>query len=103
MKRKIVRLFAIGMTVMMFAQMPVVPVRAAQADVAPESAKLQQMEDEMIQDTVEAKTYEAVTAASGDFGENKGLHWKYDIATKTVTVSGDDIPGVMVVWEWASY
>ena len=67
------KLLLYGMAALMASQIPAMPVSAAQAG-------------EILQETVEAQTYEAVTATSGDFGVNNGLHWEYDTETKTVTV-----------------
>ncbi|MGN0421001.1 MAG: BspA family leucine-rich repeat surface protein [Acetatifactor sp.] len=75
------KLLLYGMAALMASQIPAMPVSAAQAG-------------EILQETVEAQTYEAVTATSGDFGVNNGLHWEYDTVTKTVTVSGEDMPNV---------
>ena len=70
-----------GLAALMALQIPAISASASQTE-------------EIAQETVEAQTYEAVTAPSGDFGENNGLHWEYDTETKTLTVSGEDVPNV---------
>ncbi len=84
------KLLLYGMAALMASQIPAMPVSAAQAG-------------EILQETVEAQTYEAVTATSGDFGVNNGLHWEYDTETKTVTVRGEDIANVTYGYEPESY
>lgn len=36
---------------------------------------------------------------SGIFGENHGLRWMWDEETRTITVSGDDVPNVLGYWD----
>ena len=54
-----------GLAALMALQIPAISASASQTG-------------EIAQETVEAQTYEAVTATSGDFGVNNGLHWEYD-------------------------
>lgn len=42
----------------------------------------------------EITAYAAEDATSGDFGASNGLHWEWDALTKTITISGDDIPNI---------
>ncbi|MGN0424266.1 MAG: BspA family leucine-rich repeat surface protein, partial [Acetatifactor sp.] len=73
------------MVALMAMQVPAIPVRAA---------RVGETVDVIVEESVDAPRFEAVTATSGDFGVNNGLHWEYDTETKTVTVSGEDVPNV---------
>ena len=83
-KRK--KLLLYGLAALMALQIPAMPVSAAQAG-------------EILQKTVEAQQFREVIATSGDFGVNNGLHWEYDTETKTVTVSGADVPNVTTTYD----
>ena len=80
------KLLLYGMAALMALQIPAMPVSAAQAG-------------EILQENVEAKQFREVTATSGDFGVNNGLHWEYDTETKTLTVSGADEANVTAVYD----
>ncbi len=84
--KRVIKIFLCGIIVLMTLQLSAISVSAACGE-------------EVVQETVSAQTYKAVTATSGDFGVNNGLHWYYDTETRTVTITGEDEPDVSVIWD----